>query len=489
MRRILFVASEAFPLIKTGGLGDVAGSLPAALRANGEDAITLMPAYPRAKAEAQFLTPIAHLCSLRHHAQVLAGTMPDTGAPVWLLDCPPLYQRPGASPYADEDNRPWPDNAERFGFLGWAAATLARGTGVDGWAADILHANDWQTGLAPAYLSAEHSDVATVFTIHNLSYQGLFPKESFRQTGLPAALWGPNGVEFYGQFSFIKTGLIFADRINAVSPTYAREIQTPAFGCGLEGLLRHREERLSGILNGIDDSQWNPWTDPYLEATYDTTTLDRKILNKTALQRRLKLAQRPESPCIGVISRLVEQKGIDLLLDALPHLIHMDLQLAVLGSGEARFEQWLSDWARDHSDRIAVYIGYDESLSHQIEAGADFFLMPSRFEPCGLNQMYSQRYGTPPIVHRVGGLADTVVDASHQALKDRTATGLVFHEASSGALIEAVKRALMIYADPPRYQQMQEVGMAQDFSWNRSARAYQQLYDQAQADRLNSRHD
>jgi len=481
MQNILFVTSEIYPLIKTGGLADVSGSLPRALAAIGQDVRVVLPAYP----EALEAAGDCHLRSTFYmhgtEATLVESRLPGSDVTVWFVDCHGLFNRSG-NPYVGEDGRPWPDSAERFALFGRAVVEVAMNRAGLSWQPTIVHSNDWPSGLVPALLSMESQRPATVFTIHNLAYQGVFPFSAFARLGLPSRLWALDALEFHDQVSFIKGGLVFADRINTVSPTYAREIQTVEFGCGLEGLLDHRRERLSGIVNGIDENQWNPAEDPYLEKGYTHKTLNRKKTNRTALQTHLNLATDPDVFIISLIGRLVTQKGIDLVLDLLPELVRLPLQFVLLGSGESRFEQSLTYWSRRYPERIAVTIGYDEALSHRIEAGADMFLMPSRFEPCGLNQMYSQRYGTVPIVRKVGGLADTVVDAVPAALAEGCATGVVFDEASSGALLEAIKRAWLLFADRPQWERIQRSGMQKDFSWKLSAEQYLRLYEQAQSD-------
>jgi len=330
----------------------------------------------------------------------------------------------------------------------------------------------------PALLSLEASRPATVFTIHNMAYQGLFPKASVDLLNLPRQLWSPAGIEFNGMLSFIKGGLAYADRITTVSPTYAEEIQTAAYGYGLEGLLSYRKEVLTGIINGIDANQWNPETDTAISERYTILTLPKKQLNKTALQIKHALPVDDTLPVFVLISRLVEQKGIDMILDCLPEMLTLPLQFILLGKGESRFEEQLTTIAGMNPDKIAITLGYDEALAHQLEAGADIFLMPSRFEPCGLNQLYSQRYGTVPIVRKTGGLADTVIDVLPETLNNKTATGFVFNQAASGSLMEAIKRALIVYSQPKTWKQLQINGMQKDYSWNSSAKEYMALYEQ-----------
>ncbi|CAA9890913.1 glycogen synthase [Candidatus Methylobacter favarea] len=476
MHKILFVTPEAQPLIKTGGLGDVAGSLPKALAALGHDVKVLLPRYQALKTQGE----VRFLCSLRvdnRNVNMLETRLPDSRASVWLVDYPAYFNYPG-NPYVDERGTAWPDNAERFALLCKVAVEIALNRGYLDWQPDIVHCNDWQTGLVPALLALESRRPATLFTIHNLAYQGLFPASTAALLKLPGQLLKPEGLEFHGRLSFIKGGLVYADRITTVSPTYAREIQTPAFGYGLEGLLRHRQAVLTGILNGIDLEQWNPDTDRFIAQPFNAASLTKKPINKAALQARLGLPLNASIPLFGMISRLVEQKGIDLVLDCLPQLLKLPLQLAVLGSGDKGLERQLAEFAGAHPEQLAVVMGYDEALAHLIEAGADSFLMPSRFEPCGLNQMYSQRYGTVPLVRNTGGLADTVADALPGTLADNTATGIVFNEAAPGALLEAVKRALILYSQPDLWRKLQASAMRKDFSWQHSAQQYLALYEQ-----------
>ncbi len=478
--KILFVVSEAHPLIKTGGLGDVAGSLPVALASLQADVRLLLPAYPDVVARAGKVETLAQFSvnGLASPVRLLEGRLPGTPVVIWLVDFPPAYDRPG-NPYLDFRGLPWPDNAMRYALLARTAVMLALGQLPLEWRPDIVHSHDWQAGLVPALLAQEKNRPATVFTIHNLAYQGLFPRETFTLLDLPAALWSIDGLEFHGQMSFIKGGLAFADRLTTVSPGYAREIQTPEFGAGLDGLLRHRADRLTGILNGIDDKVWNPAHDPFLARRYSARRLRDKIPNKLALQREFGLPVNPKTPLIGMVGRMVQQKGVDLVLETLPGIMHRPVQLVMLGTGEPGYEEALCAQAARYTGQLAVRVGYDERLAHLIEAGADMFLMPSRFEPCGLNQLYSQRYGTIPIVRRVGGLADTVTEATETNLKAGKATGIVFDEARGGALLASVDRALALHNNSRRWKQMMLAGMCRDFSWEHSAAEYLHLYAQA----------
>jgi starch synthase len=475
MKKILFVTSEAHPLIKTGGLADVCGSLPKALAELSNDIKLIIPNYQALQTSEN----VRFLCSIRvdnRNINILETRIPDSQVTVWLVDYPAYYNYPG-NPYVDEKGEPWPNNAERFGLFCRVAVEAAMDRIQRDWKPDIVHCNDWQSGLVPALLSLEHEPPSTVFTIHNMAYQGLFPTDTAAALNLPGQLWHPAGLEFHEMLSFIKGGLIYADFITTVSPTYALEIQTAEFGYGLEGLLEHRKEHLGGIINGIDLEQWNPETDAYITQNYNAATINKKKLNKAELQTRFALPVNDRVPLCGLIGRLVEQKGIDLILECLPEMATLDMQFVLLGSGEKTFEKQLNELALEYPDKIAITIGYDEALAHLIEAGADIFLMPSRFEPCGLNQMYSQRYGTIPIVRKTGGLADTVTDTLPETLADHTASGIVFNEASSGALLEAVKRALILYSLPDTWKKMQINAMKKDFSWKHSAEQYLALYE------------
>ncbi|PPD32732.1 MAG: glycogen synthase GlgA [Methylomonas sp.] len=474
MKKILFASSETHPLIKTGGLADVAGSLPIALTSLGQDVRIIMPNYQSIKN----CEPGRYLCTVRvNNADVnlLETHLPDSEVIVWLVDFPALFNQPG-NPYNDESGNPWPDIGDRFALFCRIVTEVAMNRAYLDWKPDVVHCNDWQTGLVPALLSLEENRPATVFTIHNMAYQGVFPSSAYTQLNLPGQLWHPDGLEYHGMLSFIKGGLSFSDWITTVSPTYAQEIQTPEFGYGLEGLLAHRQHTLSGIINGIDLTVWNPESDQKIAQTYTVRTLNKKVLNKTALQARLGLPVSADLPLFGLIGRLVDQKGIDLVLNCLKEMAKMPLQFALLGSGDTSIQVRLQDFARLYPDKFSITIGYDENLAHQIEAGADMFLMPSRFEPCGLNQMYSQRYGTLPIVRKTGGLADTVVDALPDTIQDGTASGFVFSEAVPGALMETIKRALVLHANRPLWQKLQRNAMGKDFSWENSANQYLALY-------------
>ncbi|AGA92177.1 glycogen/starch synthase, ADP-glucose type [Thioflavicoccus mobilis 8321] len=484
--RVLVASSEVHPLVKTGGLADVASSLPAALRQLGHDVRLIIPAYPRAVKQLDTIEPVGSLHPLgsRARVQLLEARHPDHPVPIYLVDAPEHFAREG-NPYVDLSGRDWGDNPERFLLFCQVIAEIGRGVPALGWRPEIIHGNDWQTGLAPALLHDEAERPALVFTIHNLAYQGLFDRATFDRLRLPPALWSLAGLEFHQRMSFIKGGIVFSDRVNTVSPTYAEEVKTLRFGCGLDGLLRQLGTRFQGILNGIDYRVWDPATDRLIPQRYGPETLELKASNKRALQLEFGLPQNERAIVFGYIGRLVEQKGVDLILSMLPRLlVHSDVQLVMQGSGDAQIEQAMLEATRAHPDQIGVYIGYDEDRAHRIEAGCDAFLMPSRFEPCGLNQMYSLRYGSVPIVHRTGGLADTVVNATPERLAEGSATGLLFDHSNADSLWHAVRYALRLYRDQPdQWRSLMRAGMRQDLSWERSARRYVALYEAALAER------
>jgi len=479
--KILFASSEAQPLIKTGGLADVAGSLPPALTHFGHDVRVVLPAYPQAVEKAIPLETAStvKIAGFDSEARILEGTLQE-GITVYLVDLPDMFDRPG-NPYVDASGKNWPDNAQRFALFCRAIVAIALGQAGLGWQPDIVHCNDWQTGLVPPLLAGEWNRPATLFTIHNMAYQGTFDRATFDQLHLPENLWSMEGLEFHGNFSFLKGGIAFADWVTTVSPTYAKEILSPEFGYGLEGLLRHRQERLAGVLNGIDYRIWNPVSDPAIVQPYDENTFKLKSINKQKLQEELGLPVDAKALLIGNIGRLVEQKGVDLILNVLPGLMHKEgVQMVILGSGDEGLEREIRHIAERHPDKIAAYIGYDEDLAHRIEAASDCFLMPSRFEPCGLNQLYSLRYGAVPIVNQTGGLADTVVDATPRNLLDGKATGFVFDRPEAPALWDCLERVLDFRKKPAIWwEKLATTGMKMDFSWDNSAEHYQALYRQA----------
>ena len=475
--RALFVTSECTPWVKTGGLGDVAAALPPALVERGVDVRVLMPAYADARDAARGAPAVARVAARGPFPDALLreARLP-TGVNVYLIDCPPLYDRAGG-PYQDEHGREHADNALRFAMLARVAASISMHEGPLDWRPDVLHCNDWQTGLAPAYLHfARRPHAATLMTVHNLAFQGVFDGNRCAALGLPESAFAVDGVEYYGGTSFLKAGLHYARALSTVSPTYAREIQHAPLGFGLEGLLAARHAVLTGILNGIDTRTWNPADDTLIEARYTAATLERKAANKRALQQRVGLPVDATLPLFGVVSRLTEQKGADLFAALVPALSRAPAQLVVQGRGDAGIERALHDVARTMPDTVAIAVEFDETLAHAIEAGADAFLMPSRFEPCGLNQMYSQRYGTPPVAHRTGGLADSITDATDATRADGTATGFLFDEVTLPSLEAAVARAITAFNDPPTWRGLQLAGMRRDFGWSASAARYAELY-------------
>ena len=463
--------------MKTGGLGDVAGALPAALRRLGLDMRVLLPGYPAVLAALAGAPVAARIdASARLPAARLLDFELPGGVPAWAVDCPALYDRDGG-PYQDAGGADWDDNPLRFGQLSRVAALLGAAPSPVGWRAQVVHANDWQTGLAPAYAAlADGAATATLITIHNLSFQGVFAPHWVTEVGLPAASFAVDGVEYHGRFSFLKAGLYYADAITTVSPTYAAEIQHEAMGMGLHGLLATRRDALHGILNGIDTALWNPATDASIPERYDAATLARKARNKRALQARFALEPRPEVLLLGAVGRLTEQKGFDLLAEAVDTVLALPAQIIVIGTGDKALEHRLHALAAAHPHSVGCYIGFDETLAHLVEAGADAFVMPSRFEPCGMNQMYSQRYGTPPIVHATGGLLDSVVDCTPQTLADGTATGFMFLAPTAAALAGAIERCAAAFRDPTAWRALQRNGMARDFGWGAAAREYAAVY-------------
>lgn len=479
--RILFVTSEAYPLVKTGGLADVSGSLPAALRELGEDVRILIPGYPAVLEKLEQIKPIAAVDHFPAAGPInlVEGRMPDTGVTVWAIDAPALYERPGG-PYLDTSGRDWQDNPLRFGVLSRVAALLAGPeTPLPDWVPEVVHCNDWQSGLVPAYMyfmrAAGQMHAKSVISIHNLLFQGSFSPDWVTRLGLPAESYQMHGLEYYGNMSFLKGGIYYADSITTVSPTYAHEIQTPEYGFGMQGLLASRANDIRGILNGIDMNEWNPAADKHLAHHYDASRLEGKKAVKAALQTSMGLAT-DDSPLLGVVSRLTEQKGLDMLLDVVESLLQHGYQLAMLGSGDHRLENGFIQLAEKYPGLVGVSIGYNEALSHQIMAGADIFIMPSRFEPCGLNQMYGLRYGTPPVVTNTGGLADSVRDTNAGTLADGAATGFVMAAPQPGELLAATMRAIEYFKRPDVWHQIQINGMRQDLSWGKSAREYLRVY-------------
>lgn len=475
--KVLFAVSEAVPFVKTGGLADVAGALPAALARLGHEVRLVLPRY-------RAISPngLMSLFPLRFplgketvEGAVLEGRTP-AGQTAYFVECPQLFDR--AELYG-EGGRDYADNLLRFAALSRAVVAVAAQT----FPPDLIHANDWHTGLVPAYLRARarggRRSWPTLFTVHNIAMQGLFPREQFGLLGLPPDFFTPDGLEFWGQINCLKAGLAYANLINTVSETYAREIQTAEFGGGLEGVLVSRRADLYGVLNGVDYSRWDPRVDEYLPARYGPDDLDGKRLCKRALQREAGLEPLPYAPLCAVVTRLTDQKGCDLLAAVLPSLVERGAQFVLLGTGDPRYHALFSHLARTHPRQVFVALRFDEALAHRIEAGADIFLMPSRYEPSGLNQLYSVRYGTVPVVRRTGGLADSVIDATPEAVRAGTATGFVFESYTPLAFLEAVDRVLAAYRDPLIWRRLQAAGMIADFSWERAAERYVALYREA----------
>lgn len=472
--RALSVTSEIYPLVKTGGLADVAGALPAALAAHGIEVRSLVPGYPAVLAALKGAAAVHSVPDLfGGPARVLDGMA--GGLRLFCIDAPHLYDRPG-TPYGQPDGTDFPDNAQRFAALAQMAAVIGLG-GAGSFAPDVVHAHDWQAGLAPAYLHyAGTARPATVMTVHNLAFPGRFPASLLGALGLPPASYDVDGVEFYGGIGFLKAGLRLADAITTVSPTYAAEICTPEGGMGLDGLLRSRLGVLSGILNGIDTTVWDPGADVHLAAEFGGHRLRRRPRNKAALQARLGLAPDPAALLFGVVSRLTRQKGMDLVLEALPALLGHGAQLAVLGSGEPGLEDGFAAAASTHPGRVGLLAAFDESLAHLIQGGCDALLVPSRFEPCGLTQLCALRYGAVPVVAHVGGLADTVIDANPAAQAAEVATGLQFAPVTAAGLEHAIARTARLWQQPKAWARTQRNAMRGDYGWDRPASEYAALY-------------
>jgi starch synthase len=472
--KVLAVVSEIYPLVKTGGLADVAAALPRALRQHGVEVTTLVPGYPAVTAAFPHATEVFTISDLfGGGGRVLAGQA--AGLDLLVLDAPHLFAR-GGNPYSTADGADWPDNALRFGALGLVAARIGLGD-VAAYVPDIIHGHDWQAGLTMAYLAYDGwARPATVMTVHNLAFQGQFPPDLLDPLRLPPHAYAPDGVEYYGGIGFLKAGLQFADRITTVSPTYAAEIQTQSGGFGLDGLLRARSAVLSGIINGIDVEVWNPRTDIRIPAQYDRSSLHARAANKAELQKRFGLREGDDRLLLAAVSRLAWQKGLDLLADAVPVLLDTGAQLVILGTGDAGLERRLSSIASARRGRIGCLIGYDEDLAHLIQAGADAVVVPSRYEPCGLTQLCALRYGALPVVSRVGGLADTIIDLGPTAQGVEVATGLHFSPVTREALETALRRTAELWSDQETWRRLQANGMRTDVSWTGPAARYASLY-------------
>ncbi|VWX58678.1 glycogen synthase [Burkholderiales bacterium 8X] len=488
--RILQVSAEIFPLLKTGGLADVAGALPMALAAEGQDVRVLLPGFPAILEKLSDARPIGGIVApwgARAELKLGRVALADGVAmPAYVIDAPDYYGRPG-NPYENPQREPYGDNHLRFALLSFAAARVAQGIDAD-WQPQVVHAHDWHAGLVPAYIAFERGSsngagagagAATVFTVHNLAYQGLFPRTHFDALGLPPSAFDVNGLEFYGQLSFMKAGLYYADRLTTVSPTYAREIQTPEQGFGLDGLLKSRSSQLTGILNAVDDGVWNPAVDTLLPQAFDVRKPAGKARCKALLQEELGLALRDDAPLFVVVSRLTEQKGLHLVLDALDALVTAGGQLALLGSGDGWLEQAFVERAARSPRAISVTIGYNEPLAHRLFGAGDVTIVPSLFEPCGLTQMYGLKYGSLPLVRRVGGLADTVTDCSLENMADGTATGFVFDEFRSEEFTRALRRAFALHARPADWRRVRAAAMRRPADWRHAAAHYLNVYKEA----------
>ncbi len=476
--KILYVTSELAPLVSTGGLAEVAAALPRALRARGHDVRLVLPGYRQIAAEyrgEQFCMVVAELDGKPVHGAMRVSAVPGTDIPLYLIEHDGYFGRPapyGAGAYEFDDN------GERFCFF---CQALCHGIPQTGWVPDIIHCHDWHGAPIAIYLKTRYRDdpvwgrIPCLFTIHNLAHQGRYPLSKFAATGFDPALLTPECLLFAGDMNIMKGAIMLADTLSTVSPRYAKEMQTAEYGCGLEGSLDARSADLYGVLNGVDYDVWNPATDPHIECAYTDEAPQGKVECKAALQRRFELPVR-DVPLFGAVSRLYWQKGFDFVLDAMDRLMVHDAQLVVLGSGDPSLEGPMGECVRRYPGRVGVFLGYDVALSHQVVAGSDFFLMPSRYEPCGLAQMYALAYGTVPVVRRTGGLADTVVDATPANLRRNTATGLSFVPKTAAALARAMDRAVALYAEPETMRQLRHAGMTHDFSWDRSCGAYEALY-------------
>jgi len=479
--RVLQVSAEVYPLLKTGGLADVCGALPQALQRQGCDVRVLLPGFPAIRRGIANARPLENAPALPHDARVLRGALPN-GLVAYVIDAPSLYDREG-NPYADAVGTPYADNHVRFALLGLAAARLVEGIDLQ-WRAEVVHAHDWHAGLAPAYLKTLPRTSGTraavsVFTVHNLAFQGTFRRDVFPELNLPAHFYHTHGVEFHHQVSFMKAGLHYADRVTTVSPTYAREIQRKEQGAGLDGVLRARSGDLSGVLNGVDYAVWNPAIDDEIAQRYEPARVSAKHACRAALQDEFSLAAQRAAPIFGIVSRLTEQKGVNLILAGLPQMLSRGGQLVVLGTGDAALETGLREAAEAHPRSIAVRLKYDEALAHRIVAGSDVLMVPSRFEPCGLTQLYALKYGTLPLVRRVGGLADTVADCSLENLAEGLATGFVFDRFDVDEYNAAVRRAFALFKREGEWKEVQQSAMRKDFGWDAAAARYAALYREA----------
>lgn len=481
--KVLHVCSEIFPLLKTGGLADVTAALPPELEKDGCEVRMLVPGFPefmRGIADPDLVAELPAKFGARR-VRLMYGKMPGTGVPVYYVDAPDLYNRAG-NPYNGPDGQPYHDNHLRFALLGWCAARLVEGFDYF-WKPDIVHGHDWHAGLAFAYIKAlewarGRRTAGTVFTVHNMAYQGNFPAHVFSELDLPFSMLNPDGIEFYGQVSFLKSGFCYADRITTVSPTYAEEIRYGEQSCGLGGVIQQRSSDLTGILNGIDTQVWNPKTDIHIAANYHERSMTGKNKCRIALQKEMGLSVQNDKPVFCVISRFASQKGLHLVVEGLNAIVERGGQAVIMGNGEHWLEEAFSRFADEFPGQVAVRIGYDENRAHRIFAGGDVILVPSRYEPCGLVQMYGSVYGTLPLVHRVGGLADTVTDSSLENLVENRATGFCFDRFDYSSFEAALERAFALYERPRDWRRVQKKGMILSFGWEHSARQYASLYRQ-----------
>ncbi|MEL7498679.1 MAG: glycogen synthase GlgA [Planctomycetota bacterium] len=492
--KIVLASSEVSPFAKTGGLADVSGALPGELEKLGHEVTVIMPAYravhEAARSRSQTIEPTSVACEIPvgrdlQHCRFSQSTLPNGTTRILFVDHAAYFDREDLYNDADGD---FPDNCERFVFFCRAVLEAVRLFDLQ---PDVIHANDWQTGLIPALLACEYREnrsypgIASLLTIHNLAYQGLFDQKHMASTGLDPVLFNWQQMEYFGQLNLLKTGIVFADSINTVSQTYAEEIQTPEQGCGLEEVLKHRSDRLSGILNGIDSTEWNPATDPHIVTQFDSD-FDTEIGSpgkakcKNALQKSARLRTDPDVPLIGIVGRLASQKGWSLIIPVLRRwLEHEDAQWVILGTGDPDYHHVLTSLLQSHADKLDIHLTFSNELAHQIEAGSDMFLMPSLYEPCGLNQMYSMAYGTVPIVRQTGGLADTVINATAQTIADQMATGFSFVNFDAESLDQTIQRAVDCYRNQrPQWNQIMQNGMQRDWSWSTSAKSYEALYRQ-----------
>lgn len=477
--KILHVCSEVFPLLKTGGLADVSGALPEALNKLDTDNRLLVPGFPAFMNGVQDKKLVVELYGKfgASYIKLYLGKL--NNVDIYIIDAPELYNRTG-NPYLNSDNQAYSDNYLRFALLGWMAARIADSLDSD-WVPNIVHGHDWHAGLMPAYIKATemysgNKLASTVLTVHNLAYQGIFPDYVYNELELPSNFFSVNGMEFYGQISFLKSGLYFADKLTTVSPTYALEIQTKEQGCGLEGLLYNRGSDLSGVLNGVDPKIWSPSQDSIIAKNFSSKSIAGKSECRLTLQTHTGISQQTEKPIFAIVSRLTEQKGLHLVVEGIYEIINRGGQVVILGSGDKEIESAFEHVAKTHPESVALQLGYDENHAHRIIAGSDVIMVPSRFEPCGLTQLYGMAYGTLPLVHKVGGLKDTVTDSSLENLADDLATGFVFNDFNVDGFNTAVRRAFALYARKADWKKVQKHAMQQNFGWDIAARKYLDIY-------------